>query len=277
MEKKKRLRPPLTYYGGKQTLAPLIVSLVPNHTLFCEPFFGGGAVFFMKPRSEVEVINDTNRELVNFYRVTKTNFRKLQKMIQLTLHSRDAHHSAEVIYHNPHLFDEVKRAWAVWTLCAQGFSAKMDGPFGFDKLKATTSQRIDFKKKNFTEELTKRLEMVQIECADALYIIQSRDHEGAFFYCDPPYIGSNMGHYKGYTESDFEALLSMLSGINGKFLLSSYPGELLDRYIKVNSWHSIKREMTVTVNIKGGNPKRKTEVLTANYPIVEPKGFGPNE
>lgn len=66
--KEKRLRPPLTYYGGKQTLAPLIISLIPNHRLYAEPFTGGGAVFFMKPPSRVEVLNDTNGELMNFYR-----------------------------------------------------------------------------------------------------------------------------------------------------------------------------------------------------------------
>lgn len=266
------MKPPLTYYGGKQTLAPFIVSLIPEHTLYAEPFLGGGAVFFAKPPSRVEVINDTNRELMNFYQVAKTKFHELQELVRLTLHSRDAFHSAEVIYHNPQLFDEVKRAWAVWTICSQSFSSKMDGPFGFDKRNNTASKRIAFKREHFTVEVTARLEGVQIECADALYIIQSRDFEDAFFYCDPPYIGSNMGHYKGYTEDDYRALLEMLSNIKGKFLLSSYPSEILKECIASNGWFSMQKEMLVTVNAKGGNPKKKLETLTTNYP-VEP-GFG---
>jgi DNA adenine methylase len=269
MEKKLRLKPPLTYYGGKQTLAPLIIQLIPEHILYAEPFFGGGAVFFMKEKSQVEVINDTNRELVNFYTVAQTRFAELQHIIRLTLHSRDAHHSAEIIYHNPQLFDEVKRAWAVWVLCSQGFSSKMDGPFGYDKTQNTTSRRIDNKRENFTEQYLDRLRHVQVECADALYIISSRDHDGAFFYCDPPYVGSNMGHYKGYTEADFEALLGLLAGIKGKFLLSSYPSDMLASYTSANGWHMLKRELFVTVNAKGGNPKKKTEVMTANYPISD--------
>jgi DNA adenine methylase len=270
MENKKRLRPPLTYYGGKQTLAPAIISLIPeDHVLYGEPFFGGGAVFFMKEPSEVEVINDTNRELVNFYRIAKSRFKELQALIHMTLHSRDAHHSAKIIYNNPQMFDEVKRAWAVWTLSTQGFSGQIDGPFGFDKTSGSTAQRIAAKRGSFTDELMARLEHVQIECADALYVIQSRDHKGAFFYCDPPYIGTHLGHYKGYTEADFEALLLMLAGIEGRFLLSSYPSGLLENYSKVFGWHTIKKEMTVSVNIKAGNPKKKTEVLTANYPITD--------
>jgi DNA adenine methylase len=263
----KKLRPPLTYYGGKQTIAPLIISLIPEHILYAEPFTGGGAVFFHKPPSKTEVLNDTNGELMNFYLVVKDNFKPLQKMIQRTLHSRNSYRQAEVIYHNPDLFDNVRRAWAVWVICSQGFASKMDGPFGYDKTDNTTSKRIANKRLNFTDDYAKRLELVQIEHADALYIIQSRDHERAFFYCDPPYVGSNCGHYKGYTEADYEALLRLLSGIKGKFLLSSYPTEILDRFIKEHSWDSIRKELFVTVNAKGGNQKRKTEVLTANYPI----------
>src|ERR1700744_2874041 len=122
----KRMKPPLTYYGGKQNIAPLIISLIPEHVLYAEPFTGGGAVFFHKPPSRSEVLNDTNGELMNFYRVTRNNFESLQKMIRDTLHSRNAFRQAEVIYHNPDLFDEVERAWAVWVICAQAFSAKMD-------------------------------------------------------------------------------------------------------------------------------------------------------
>jgi len=273
MENNKRLRPPLTYYGGKQTLAPFIETLIPPHTLYGEPFFGGGAVFFLKDPSKVEVINDTNKELINFYRVVKTNFKALQALVDQSLLRRDLHHKATVIYHNADLFNAVQRAWAVWILCAMGFSSRMDGPFGFDKKSGTMPRKITFKKSAFTELLMNRLENVQIECADALYVIQSRDHDGAFFYCDPPYIGSDMGHYKGYTDKDFTGLLQALASIKGKFLLSSYPSELLQKFTQANGWHTLKKELLVTVNIKGGNPKTKVEVLTANYAIRSGNGF----
>lgn len=264
-----KLRPPLTYYGGKQTLAPLIVKLIPEHILYGEPFTGGAAIFFAKEPSKTEVINDTNGELMNFYKVIKEKFPKLKKEIDATLHSRDSFRRAMVIYNNPDMFDEVKRAWAVWAICAQAFSSRMNGPWGYDKRENSTSKRIDIKRALFTEIYAKRLERTQIECADALYIIQSRDFEGAFFYCDPPYFNSNMGHYGGYTEQDFEDLLIMLSQIKGRFLLSSYPSEILEKYTKKCKWNNIRRELFVSVNAKGGNPKKKTEILTANYPLPD--------
>ena len=264
---KHTIKPPLTYYGGKQTLAPLIVSLFPEHILYGEPFAGGAAVLFQKPPSQSEVINDTNKELMNFYKVASENFSELQVMISTTLHSRDAFRRAIVINQNQDMFDPINRAWAIWVISSMSFASKLDGPFGFDKISNTTSKRIANKRIAFTKEIPERLAHVQIECADALYVIKSRDHESAFFYCDPPYVGSNCGHYKGYTEADFEALLQLLSQIKGKFLLSSYPSTILDKFVRKFKWKQMTRQMLVSVNAKGGNPKQKVEVLTANYPM----------
>ena len=44
---------PISYYGGKQQLASKIVSLFPEHKIYCEPFIGGAAVFFAKPQAHI--------------------------------------------------------------------------------------------------------------------------------------------------------------------------------------------------------------------------------
>ncbi|SDE11326.1 DNA adenine methylase [Mucilaginibacter pineti] len=267
--RKVRLKTPISYYGGKQKLAASIVSLIPKHTLYCEPFIGGAAVFFAKKASKVEVINDTNRELINFYRIVKEDFVSLEKEIRISLHSRDLHRKASVVYNNPDMFSEIKRAWAVWILSTQGFSGQLDNSWGFDISTNTTTKKINSKKDGFTEQLAVRLQNCQLECADALYVITSRDTPTSFFYCDPPYYNSDCGHYDGYSEQDYESLLYLLSKIKGKFLLSSYPSPLLEKYTKDNAWHKWSINSKVSVNAKAGNPKIKTEMLTANYPIGE--------
>jgi DNA adenine methylase len=261
------LRTPISYYGGKQKLAATIVKMLPAHKLYCEPFIGGAAVLFAKEKSLVEVINDTNAELINFYKVCKNRFHELQSLVRVTLHSRELHDDAWVIYNKPQLFDEVRRAWAVWVLSTQSFSAALDGSWGFDKSDNTTSVKINNKKEQFTEELAIRLQTVQVECADALYIIKSRDTSDSLFYCDPPYFNSDCGHYDGYSKEDFEQLLKTLSEIKGKFLLSSYPSDILKQYVKANGWHQWSTETGVSVNNKSGYQKRKVEVLTANYKL----------
>lgn len=265
---KLHLKTPITYYGGKQRLCSRILELIPEHNLYSEPFLGGAAVFFGKEPSKVEVINDTNRELINFYRVVQNDFVSLEKEIRITLHSRELHEQACVIYNYPRMFSELKRAWAVWVLSCQSFSAQLGGSWGYERKSEKTSKKIINNRDRFTEEYAIRLQNVQLECGDALYVIRSRDTEGSFHYCDPPYPNSDCGHYKGYTVEDFEKLLKTLSQIKGKFLLSSYPLPILDQYLKEYGWHQEKHDQRVTVNNKGGKEKRKTEVLTANYPIL---------
>lgn len=263
-----RFKTPISYYGGKQKLAVKILERIPDHKLYAEVFTGGAAIFFAKDPSNVEVLNDTNKELMNFYRVLQTRFVELEKLISVTLHSRSLHKDASVIYNNPHLFDEVSRAWAVWVQSTQSFSSQLDSSWGYDLAKNTTTKKIINNRDRFSLDYAIRLQGVQLESTDARYIIQARDSADSFFYCDPPYVGSDCGHYDGYTVEDFEGLLKTLSAIKGKFLLSSYPSEQLHRYQKQNGWHSISFEQGVSVANKTGYQKRKVEVLTANYALV---------
>jgi DNA adenine methylase len=261
------MKPPFSYYGGKQKLVSTILPLFPEHVLYNEPFAGGLALLFAKEPSEVEVVNDTNTELINFYRVVQQDFVSLFQEVKITLHSRRLHRDASVVYNNPHLFTPLKRAWAVWVLATQSFASIIDSSFGYDKTKNTATKKVINKGFDFTEEYAVRLQNVQIECADALYIIKSRDHAEAFHYCDPPYFNSDCGHYGGYKESDFKALLELLSSVDGKFLLSSYPSDILQEHVQANGWYQITKSQMVSINAKSGKLKPKTEVLTANYDL----------
>ncbi len=267
------LKTPTSYYGGKQNLVRTILPLIPDHDTYIEPFVGGGAIFWTKPKSSVEIINDYNRELINFYECVQNEFVDLEKMVRISLHSRSLHNDATVVYNNPHMFERTKRAWAIWVLAAQSFSSMLDGTWGYDRVKGTTSKKITNKRDAFTLDLSIRLQNVQIECTDALRIINSRDHEKAFIYCDPPYFNSDCGHYDGYSKSDFKDLLNMLSKVQGKFLLSSYPSDVLSDYTKDNGWSNMALEQSVSVANGTGSPgKKKIEMLTANYDLGNPNG-----
>jgi DNA adenine methylase len=264
------LKTPVSYYGGKQTLARIILGLIPPHRLYCEPFLGGAAVFFAKEPSNVEVINDTNGEIVNFFKVAKEKPAALKKEIAVTLHSRDQHRQAKVIYANPDMFDQVKRAWAVWTLANASFGHKLTGGYAYSRIGSNWSRSLDTKRQGFFLEYADRLRKVQIECYDALKIIRSRDINDAFFYLDPPYVGADQGHYDGYTQEDFDTLLELLKGLQGKFLLSSYRNKSLTDHIKRNKWHTLELRMSNSMTHRSSVVRDKIEVLTANYPIKAP-------
>ncbi|MFD2566063.1 DNA adenine methylase [Pseudotenacibaculum haliotis] len=266
------MKTPISYYGGKQNLVSTILPLIPTHELYTETFVGGGAIFWAKKPSNVEVINDVNREMINFYECVQNEFVELEKMIRISLHSRSLHRDASVVYNNPHMFTRIQRAWAVWVLASQSFSSMLDGSFGYDRKKGTTSKKVTNKRNDFTISYAERIQNVQIECTDALRIIRSRDYKDAFHYVDPPYFNSDCGHYDGYTVEDFEMLLKTLSEVEGKFLLSSYPSDILTSYTKQNGWNTKNMEQTVTVANNNSKPnKKKIEVFTANYNLSNPK------
>lgn len=63
--------PIIPWIGGKRRLAKHILPLFPEHGCYVEPFCGAAALYFLKERAKVEVLNDRNGELVNLYRVVK--------------------------------------------------------------------------------------------------------------------------------------------------------------------------------------------------------------
>lgn len=261
------MRTPLTYYGGKSQLASKIVSLIPEHQIYCEPFIGGAAVFFAKQKSKHEIINDINSEIINFYEVLQRDFPALQAEINISLHSRKLHRHAQVIYDNPEMFGRIKRAWAVWMLANVSFNNSLVNGFRQDSI-GKISRSLAEKRRLFTEDIAARIQDIQIECCDALKIIRSRDSKDTFFYVDPPYVGACQGHYDGYTQEDFDALISELSKIEGRFLLSSYRNKALTEAVKTFGWHQIELKLNTHPGSKDAPSRTKIEVLTANYPIV---------
>jgi DNA adenine methylase len=84
---------------------------------------------------------------------------------------------------------------------------------------------------------------------------------------DPPYVGYGQGHYDGYMQEDFDTLLALLGSLKGRFLLSSFRNETLDRHIKRKGWHSFEIGMYSAMTSRYESKRGKVEVLTANYPI----------
>ena len=57
--------------GGKSKLKDYIISLIPNHKIYVEAFVGGGAVFFGKDKSDIEVVNDLDKDIYHIYKDMK--------------------------------------------------------------------------------------------------------------------------------------------------------------------------------------------------------------
>ena len=262
-------RSPICYYGGKQKMLKHIMPLLPpNIYHYCEPFFGGGSVFWAKYPSKIETVNDVSAELVNFYEVLKNNFAGLRALVDQSLHSEYQLRRAKDLSTTG---TPVEKAWAFWMEVNHSFGNKVGGGLTFARTKNDASLSLS-RRNNLTPEVAKRLEHTIIFCRDALDVISLTDSKDTFFYLDPPYWQADQGPYKGYTMDDFERLLSLLGGIEGRFLLSSYPCDLLSEKTSKHGWVFAEIDLPLTAK-RGSTVERKVEVLTRNYRGPEQQEF----
>ena len=264
---------PITYYGGKKRIAKWILQFIPQHSIYCEPFFGGGAVFFTKSPSYLEVINDKNAMLINFYQQIQENFDIMASKIQVALHSEFQYYQAEKIYHGQLPADNIEKAVATFIVFNQSWNASARAGWKFDQGSGGSHAGIVFAhaRRNFCPWIKKRLQYVQISCRDALQVIRDRDSVDTFFYLDPPYPDTNQGHYSGYSWENLEELLTLLQTIRGKFALSNYPSSLISKFSAENNWQLKTLSMKKDSNMASIKGSTKTEILLMNYQISVPQ------
>ena len=254
------MKPPISYYGGKQNMLAELLPLIPKHEVYVEPFFGGGALFFAKNPAPLEVINDTNQLMINFYRQMVVNFDALELEIIATLHSRFEHFRAGQIIKGKVESTDLQKAWAVYVSTNQGFANMLGIGWGHNVSVESRVSNIWNNTKHQFHTYKGRLNTVQIECQDALKVIKVYDRKDALFYLDPPYYNSECGHYKGYTEADYQNLIDLIQTIKGKFILSSYPNKVIDSI----EW-TWRKDIEKNRSVNAAVGATKTEVIITNF------------
>ena len=181
---------------------------------------------------------------------------------------------------------DVEKAWAFWTDIMQGFAKIADCGWGNTKqpaggaLNVTQTTKTENRKEALSPEIahkflyqffqplhqlveisayTERLKMVQLENIDALACIKKYDTEHTLFYIDPPYPGTNQGHYGGYMQEDLEKLVFLLTTIRGSFLLSNYPSEFVDEIAKQQGWERF--EFSASCSAAKNTRQKRVEVV----------------
>jgi DNA adenine methylase len=246
-------RPLFSYYGGKQRLAPKVLNLIREmpHTVYTEPFAGGAAVLFAKGRPDVsatayrEVINDTHDLIVNLYRVARSHPAELQRRLELTLYSQAEYRRSVEICRDGHE-DPIELAWAAYVNLQMSFANKLSAGWGRGVLGGNKAATWANKLANLPLALA-RLKDVHIGSEDALKFIRRWDSPQTLHYCDPPYPGTDCGHYGGYTIEDFKSLVECLDGCQGSFILSNYPQD----FTPPDNWHKVEIPITSSASGKG--------------------------
>lgn len=252
----------LNYPGAKWGMAKEIVSLMPPHRSYLEPFFGSGAVLFNKPPSAIETINDLDGNIVNFFKVLREQPDKLADYISMTPYAREVFNDA----HENRGNNDFERAYkfAIRSKMGHGFKTYQKTGFKIDVYARERSYCVSCWNRLPGDllEAAERLKEVQIEHQPALDLIRKFNHDNVLIYADPPYLLETRGgkqYRHEMTEQDHVDLLAALLKHKGPVILSGYASELYDRELRGWSWISRKAY--------NQNADQRTEVLWCNFEV----------
>src|SRR5258705_1620422 len=213
----------LNVAGAKTRLAPWIISHLPPHQLYCEPFGGSAAVLLAKERSELEVYNDVDREFVLFFQ-TLASKPELVEAIDGCLYSAviDEKLTENTVELARRFFQANNTTWSH----SQTFKTQKR----VGERKRTLLDRFE-ERKRFLDRVAKRIRGVIFECRDGIELIRKYDGPEVLFYVDPPYFGKrkkNLYRHEMMDEESHRALAAVLRQAQGAVVLSSCPSELYE-------------------------------------------------
>ena len=113
--------PIIKYPGAKWRIAEWIIDRMPPHIGYVEPFFGSGAVFFNKPKSSIETINDLDGSVVRFFKVCREHPEELAFALSLTPWSREEFLQSDFCDEQT---DDIEAARQFAVRCWQTFGAR---------------------------------------------------------------------------------------------------------------------------------------------------------
>lgn len=264
----KMIRSPIKWVGGKSRMRTQIVALLPQHTCYVEPFAGAAWVLFAKPPSDVEVINDIDGELINFFRVVKTSPEEFIDSFEWELVSREKFEYLAAL--NTESLTDIERAHRLFYLIMAGWGGELDYPrFQTSISDGGHGNRLIGALKYLRsriEPVHDRLRTVIIENLDWEKCIDRYDSKKTVMYIDPPYPGNGV-NYKHNMRSweEHQRLADRLSKVKCRWILSSYDNlEVRELY---RAYHILTIESYSGMRVTKSDSSRvkNQEVLVTNF------------
>lgn len=267
--------PFLKWAGGKRQLISQIDPFLPNDfDLYIEPFVGGGTLFFyLLP--EKAVLIDSNRVLINVYRVIKENVEELIELLRNHKNEENYYYKIRSLDRDPESFSQlsnIKKASRTIYMnrcCYNGLyrvnsKGQFNVPFG------------RYKNPNFCDE--KNLKAVNMFLQDVKIIHDSFERcldsadENTFLYLDPPYFPlSKTSSFTSYTKENFtkadqiklKEIIDKLTDRGCKIMLSNSHNDFILNLYEDYSIKEVRAKRAINSNaLKRGAIK---EVLIMNY------------
>jgi len=270
-----KLAPFLKWAGGKRSLLPRILPLVPRKIdVYYEPFLGGGALFFELARLGRigrAVLADRNRELIVCYEAIRDDVEGVMRALDLCKYEEKAYYAMRDL--DPASLSPVASAARTIYLNKTGFnglyrvnsSGRFNVPFGH----FPTARR--FYDPLRLAEVSRVLKTVDLRSDDFETVVAAAK-PGDFVYFDPPYVPlsqtSSFTAYgqQGFGDRDQQRLADLLRRLRKAkvaALLSNSDCDYTQRLYK--GLRPVRAEVRRAINSVGDRRGPVSELLVRSF------------
>lgn len=251
--------------GSKKQFSHWIISKMPPHRIYVEPFGGGASVLQTKPPSPTEIYNDLDADMANFFEVLSDNPAELQTRLQpVDFTEKQYDEWTRPFYEGAPIDDDIKAAAVFFFSRYAQWGGKHGGIGGFNEDKREKYHR----KRARIPEFADRFEDVEVRSSDYSDILSEYDGPYTLHYMDPPYIGAEAQYQEG-GDFDHDEFAERIAGLEGKWIVS-YGEEIPDALEGYR-----QEEIEVTRALTSG--KASVERLIMNYPESEEGAYKDGE
>lgn len=264
------LSAPFGYFGGKQRLAKKIVANLPPHNAWVDAFCGSAAVTLAKKPAPIEVINDLNGEVVNFFRELRDNSSEVCRLLRLTPYSREELRRARLPEMKLSDAERARRFFVAAMMAFNGCFGEAEGGFSFTNSYTRRGMEARVSRwrtmPDYLSVIADRLAQVRIENKDAVSLFQEfANRPATLVYLDPPYLAERTRGYDHDENSEefHERLVRAAVRAKCMVFLSGYENDLYDDYLtRPQGWR--KRRMKTTTRGHNGKDFEREEILWVN-------------
>lgn len=270
-EEKKVVKKPLfNYAGSKWRSVKEIIDILPVRGGYVEPFGGTGVIMLNRDPSKLEVFNDRNSGITDFYRcIQDPKLRdELIERLRLVPNSRELWQEYRGEWEN---LSGLERAVRWYYVIMNSFSAQgRNWGRVVTPGMSTTIKKVWAALPRFHEVHT-RFKGVQIENGSFGQIMSDFNHEDTVMYLDPPYVSTSQAMYKHKMDmSMFEDLKRRIQECKGFVALSCY--DQCVPYWKDLGWDD-SHDWEVIIGTSStagnaGNNKKGLEKRTTNREVL---------
>ena len=278
---------PFTLMGSKLSkLNWLLPHLRVPADIFVDCYGGSGVVGLNRAlRPKLQIYNDLDWELYNFFNQMRENPEELMWMIRNTAYSKNEFDIGKG--KNPPARFRTSNNWGqlnvdltpleaarrFYIVCTMSYSGTR-GAFGYSGARVGSARSAALTQINKVSELPRiiqKLRTFEIHNRPANQLIKMfKGNKEALIYLDPPYIPESWGaqwtRYKdNMSAEDHEEMLDLCLDADARIAISGYPSELYQEKLQLPHWRMESKDVKVLMDVAHGNINTRSETLWLNY------------